>query len=539
MGSKLALYANTARHMKPSMIVRRLLPVRRISPSLALPSLPLVRRPGISIPALDQDPAYCARFDIDSLKQDEFFLINERHKVDLSTWSVSEAPPLWNFNLHYFEYCVPLGVRFAAQGDLSDYETFKRLVRSWIEANTYAEGDGWHPYTISLRLVNWLICMDLFWPALEDDREFLTILQESMYRQYRHLLLNQEKRLLANHYFENLKTLLICSWYFDDDEVAVRVSHDLSVQLAEQVLPDGMHYERSLMYHKLVLEGLLRIVSIGHSLGKEPPQSVAKSVQSMSDAMASLEKGMGKTPFFNDAADGVAKECGPLASACHDLLGITPDDGMLDFPSAGYYKLYEGGTSVMVDVGLPGPSYNLGHAHCDALSFELSVDGNPLVVNSGTYAYQGSKRASIRSTAAHNTVLVDGEEQLECWAEHRVARRYKAIRVLERGERSITAELKLNSGADVKRRIDLEGGRLSVKDHVEGDGHEALQSFVHLSPGADSQVSVTSSDAITRNSFNYFPQFGLSSMARCFVISGTGAVSFEIDVGDAAPLWSC
>lgn len=69
--------------------------------------------------------------------------------------------------------------------------------------------------------------------------------------------------------------------------------------------------------------------------------------------------------------------------------------------------------------------------------------------------------------------------------------------------------------------------------------NKALQSFVHLSPGADSQVSVTSPDAITRNSFNYFPQFGLNSMARCFVISGTGAVSFDIDVGDAAPLWSC
>lgn len=476
---KALLYARTVARMRPSMVVARL---RRAQ---SVPEAPVgvgVRPMNLSLAALDLDEVYCSRFDGSALAGGEFLLINGRHKADLGTWQVPEASHLWNFNLHYFEYCVPIAARYARTGDATAPELFKQLVCSWIGACEYPRGDAWHPYTISLRLVNWLICLDLFGKVLTADDDFMGAFSASIYRQYRHLLANQEKHLLANHYLENLKTLVICALLFGENDVLADVERDYLAQLDEQVLPDGVHYERSMMYHKLILEGLLRVELAYRSAGKAAPAKVAFKVRQMLDAMASIERGMGKTPFFNDAADGVAKECGSLICACRDVYGYEPDDTKTAFLDSGFYKLYDGDAALIFFAGEPGPSYMLGHAHCDLLSFELSVAGKPTIVNSGTYAYQSELRPYFRSTAAHNTATIDGDEQMECWAEHRVARGVDRVRVEVVDEYHIAASFYNYKGHLQHRRIELCDGALTVEDSTDRGDAEVVQRY-HLAPG--------------------------------------------------------
>lgn len=487
------------------MVVARL---RRVQ---SVPEAPVgvgVLPVGLSLAALDLDEAYCSRFDANALVDGEFLLINSRHKADLGTWQVPEASHLWNFNLHYFEYCVPIAARYVRTGDATGPELFKRLVCSWIGACEYPRGDAWHPYTISLRLVNWLICLDLFGEVLTGDEDFMGAFSASIYRQYRHLLANQEKHLLANHYLENLKTLVICALLFGENEVLAEVECDYLAQLDEQVLPDGVHYERSMMYHKLILEGLLRVELAYRSVGKAAPVKVAFKARQMLDAMASIERGMGKTPFFNDAADGVAKECGPLICACRDVYGYEPDDTKTAFPDSGFYKLYDGNAALVFFAGEPGPRYMLGHAHCDLLSFELSVDGIPVIVNSGTFAYQSELRSYFRSTAAHNTATIDGEEQMECWAEHRVARGVSDVHVEERNGHRIVASFRNCKGRLHRRIVDIDHGVVSVVDAFDGRPQQVID-FVHLAYGRDSFARKVSCDCFeTVDNYSYSPFLG-------------------------------
>ena len=53
------------------------------------------------------------------------------------------------------------------------------------------------------------------------------------------------------------------------------------------------------------------------------------------------------------------------------------------------------------------------HAHADALSFILHVDGRPVIVDPGTFTYHTHKdlRAYFVSTLAHNTVCVNAKNQ--------------------------------------------------------------------------------------------------------------------------------
>ena len=524
---KALLYARTVARMKPSMAAARLRKTKAVPEVSGKVSLHV---PAIAIGSLDKDAAFARRFDLDALARDEFLLISERHMVDLTTWNVAVASHLWNFNLHYFEYCVPLAARYAVGGAREDVDQFKRLVLTWMAACEYPKGDAWHPYTISLRLINWLVCLDLFDDALAEDDVFMETLGRSMYRQYRHLLENQERHLLANHYFENLKTLVVCALVFGEDDVLARVERDFLTQLDEQILPDGVHYERSMMYHKLILEGLLRVELAYRSVGKQAPAKVAEKVGQMLDAMASIEKGMGKTPFFNDSADGVAKECGCLVEACRALYGYEANDSRGAFPISGFYKLYDGDAALVFFAGEPGPSCMLGHAHCDLLSFELSVDGKPAIVNSGTYAYQSELRSYFRSTAAHNTATINDEEQMECWAEHRVARGVRDVRVEESDGYKVVASFRNYRGRLHRRRIALGGGKLTVEDAAEGNTVALVQRFHIAAP--ELVTIVPSGDcALSKTETELSDTLGLIRTVPSVEVSCDGAGSCDIYYG--------
>lgn len=65
-----------------------------------------------------------------------------------------------------------------------------------------------------------------------------------------------------------------------------------------------------------------------------------------------------------------------------------------------------------LDAGAQGV-FSSGHGHADALSAHLSMDGREWLVDPGTFSYLPGQndREAFRATAAHNTLLVDGQSQ--------------------------------------------------------------------------------------------------------------------------------
>jgi len=132
--------------------------------------------------------------------------------------------------------------------------------------------------------------------------------------------------------------------------------------------------------------------------------------------------------FFNDAALGIAANFAALA-AYSERLRIVPSvmatkGRCVHLADSGYVRLQQGNAAALLDVARIGPDYLPGHAHADTLSFELSLFGQRVVVNSGTSQYGlGAERLRQRGTAAHSTVEVDGSDSSEVWGGFRVARR--------------------------------------------------------------------------------------------------------------------
>ena len=137
--------------------------------------------------------------------------------------------------------------------------------------------------------------------------------------------------------------------------------------------------------------------------------------------------------LFNDAAIGIAPSPGELL-AYAGRLGIaaptsfnaaaTVSPKVTLLRESGYVRIENASAVALLDVAAVGPDYLPGHAHADTLSFELSVFGQRLIVNGGTSGYGlGPERQRERGTAAHSTVVIDGQDSSEVWAGFRVARR--------------------------------------------------------------------------------------------------------------------
>ena len=141
--------------------------------------------------------------------------------------------------------------------------------------------------------------------------------------------------------------------------------------------------------------------------------------------------------FFNDATFGVAPENCQLRDYV-TRLGIDKKaeqaTGLLHLSESGFARMTRNEAVVLCDIGRIGPDYLPGHAHADTLSFELSLAGERVIVNSGISEYGlSSERIRQRGTAAHSTVVVAEADSSEVWSGFRVGQRARvdAIEILE------------------------------------------------------------------------------------------------------------
>ncbi len=395
-------------------------------------------------------------------------------------WTAPGLPRLWQYNLHYFDWLWSL-----SQGECAGWEDARRLTADWIDRHPPLRGAcGWEPYPLSLRLMNWsLLFCGRYWEMVGMDAEFRDKLTASVNRQVEWLGRNLETHIQANHLLENLAALVCVGslWSGEGAERLLgRVVPLLEREVGEQVLADGMHYERSPMYHLRMLWVLDMLGGVGSGRVREV---VRECVGRMRLALGCLRHPDGGVALLNDAALGVYS----------DPWSGDGEEGAWALPDAGYYGMRSGGDYVVVDAGAVGPDHQPGHAHADYFSFEMSLEGERVVTDTGVGTYEaGALRDYDCSTAAHSTVEVDGENSAEVWGGFRVGRRCVPHVGCWEGtadgfvlEASHGGYRHLACRAVHRRRVVWNGGVLEVGDRVEVSRKAGLVSRIHLAPGVD------------------------------------------------------
>lgn len=518
--TKLGLYLDTIAAMKPEQIYYRLRKMAGLECTIGCKVQKPVRpiHPIKTVPELDFDPQFLSRFSVEEWMEDKVTFLHASHQMDWNQkWECASKSALWNFNLHYFEWLFPLWMAFQETGNRRIFDKIEMMIRSWIKQNPKnAGGSGWSAYTIDLRLTNWLSFYSYAEGWMSDDlkREITT----SAHEQYDYLSRHLEKDIQGNHYFEDLKTLVLCAVFFQDEIMLRKALAAFKKECREEILEDGMHFELSPMYHNLMLEGILKVTAALREYG-DPDAELEAYIQPMLNAAWSLGESLERIPLFNDSGDNVAKSLDALVKAAKNQVQIEPVF-QSQFPSAGYYIYKKRDWKLIVDAGQPGPSYIPGHSHCDALSFELYKGGIPVVTNCGTYAYQSERRGFFRSTAAHNTVCINQVEQSQCWGVFRMAKR-SSVRVLQADERQIVMEMRDQAGQKVIRTI-LFDRELVVRDETKS-GH--LTGYYH--PLRQLPVMFECETKREQKQL-YAPEYGKYETINAVEYQGSGSITLRI-----------
>ena len=474
----------------------------------------------------------------------EWFLLNEAGNLEELGWQNNSRSKLWRYNQHYFD-------------DLNALNAFERLswhnrlIERWINENPPGAGNGWEPYPTSRRIVNWVKWGSAFGELSSSAIASLAI-------QTRWLVRRLEWHLLGNHLLVNAKALVFSGLYFEGAEANhwLRLGMQiLKEQVPEQILEDGGHFELTPLYHALAVEDLLDLINICEAnfnrLTSNHTLQIAswrKLLPRMLHWLSCMSHPDGKISFFNDSAFNIAPDNKELFQYANNLGFQTFNikNGITDLTASGIVRLQTTLAVLIADIASIGPDYLPGHAHADTLSFEFSLVGHRIFVNSGTSVYgQGAERLKQRGTAAHNTVCVKNQDSSEVWSGFRVgSRAVIKERIVGTRESLLFAYgthdgyARQNKGLLHSRKFYLAENFLQIKDTLSFQENAEARYFLHPSVKV-TQHDATSGDLYLKNGqalkwrfsgvsqvsiveSHWYPEFGVSIPNKCLLAGFNG-----------------
>ncbi len=364
---------------------------------------------------------------------------------------VGDHKVIWELNRH--QWLVTLGQAYALTRDERWAQEIVSHLAHWLDANPPKLGINWaSSLEVAFRAISWLCALRLIRTSAALTPTLYARLLESLHVHGRHL-----ETYLSTYFSPNthLTGEALGLFYLGTLLPELRRAPHwlrrglaiLEAQLPIHVRPDGVYFEQATQYHRYTTDFYLHLVLLAEANGVRLSAQVRTSLERLLEHLLHLSRPDGTIPLFGDddggrliqldartpddvrallAAGAVVFNREDFAfGARGDLAGMIwllgasglqhfdalqptpPRDLARSFPDGGYDVARESWCSdadwLAFDCG-PHGVMNGGHAHADALAFELAVAGRPVLVEAGTYTYPGPERNAFRDGTAHNTL---------------------------------------------------------------------------------------------------------------------------------------
>lgn len=332
----------------------------------------------------------------------------------------------------------------------------------WIGQNPPGEGINWQSsLEIAIRCVSWIWALVLLLPSKALDEASAQRIGDSLFAQVDHVYRYTSRYSSPNtHLIGEAAALFIAGIVFQDQERCgswlVAGAGLLQREASRQIFDDGVYGELSTYYHCYALDFYLQALILARQNGIGFSRATRTRLDSMLRFLMHVTRPDGSLPLLGDDDGGRAlalhqrtyhsfrdalssgavllgrgdfkQQSGEFAeetawllgpqswNAYRCLRGEDPAQHSLYCANAGYSIERSGwGSSdnhLVFDCGGLGMLTG-AHAHADSLSVVLYGGGRELLVDPGTFVYNGTPewRSRFRSTPAHNTVSIDGRDQ--------------------------------------------------------------------------------------------------------------------------------
>lgn len=422
----------------------------------------------------------------------------------------------WELNRHC--QFVVLAKSFYVTNNQAYLAELSDLFIDWNDHNPFMWGPEWSsPMEESIRLINWLFAA-AFLEASEDAdaAELRKRLCVGAWCMAAHVRKHYSRYSSANnHTIVEAAGVAVASVVFDQRNWLEEALALLELEVALQTHSDGVNKEQALHYELFVIEALCLVSHALNAVGEKLPKPIESQLLSMTRYARACCVCKGRYIEFGDDDEGVIlnlesrKQCYPeyalaLVSleigdgvryaediACCETVDWLYSQGRVSdvqrlplVSNASIESFREGGVTVVrfdegravlaFDHGPLGFGQLAAHGHADALSVQLFVDGEPVLIDPGTYIYNGDWEARdwFRSTNAHNAVSIDNRCQSEALGPFLWGRKANVSTFsLETYECCIRMSAEHDGYAPLtaRRSVSITGPEIAIGDSVSGD----------------------------------------------------------------------
>jgi hypothetical protein len=444
------------------------------------------------------------------------------------------------WELSRLQWLLPVGQAYLLTADERYAHGARDILEQWIAANPVGQTVNWAlAMEPAMRIFSWTWLFRVFahsrsWADAQFRARFLC----SLFQHGKFVARNLERaELNGNHFTADCAALVVVGAFFGGGEAQqwLRRAHaDLEREIAVQILEDGVDFEASAGYHRLVSELFLLAAIHAEHRGLSVNARYKSRLGAAARFAGAYTKPDGTAPLWGDADDARALPLGtaPVTDHRHLVACIAiflrdaqlaarvrggweeafwlygaavvptrtegPRPGPVEaFTKGGAYVLRAEKAHVFIDCGPVGLAGRGGHGHNDALSFEAVLGGVPVVSDAGCFVYTASfaERNHFRATAVHNTPQIDDAEinrfvspQL-LWLLHDDAQPIEPRVLVEEDhlvfEGGHTGYKRLQDPVVPWRRMELrrDGLSLRIRDTFTGSGTHAVSIPLQLASG--------------------------------------------------------
>jgi hypothetical protein len=381
--------------------------------------------------------------------------------IDLEPEVVGHDKVICELNRH--QHFVTFGQAWRLTGDERYVEAFVNQASAWMDANPPKRGINWaSSLELAFRIISWLWAWRLCADSPRLTTTFTARLLKYLVAQGRHI------ESYLSHYSSpntHLTGEALGLFYLGAALPELRRARrwrDLGLRLLLDQLPvhvrrDGVYFEQASYYHRYTADFYTHLLLLARACGLDLRGEIEEWLTLLDDHLMWITRPDGNSTLFGDDDGGrlIKLGCRPLddfrdtlsigaalfgrgdwkfvaGDAPVELLWLLGPQGLADydrlkpeppgararaFDESGYFIMRDGWTRessyALIDCGPHGAPFGGCHAHADALAIEFAAGGVTWLLDPGTFIYLGDPQArdEFRSTAAHNTVTVDGEWQ--------------------------------------------------------------------------------------------------------------------------------
>ncbi len=376
--------------------------------------------------------------------------------IEVDSTDRSDKKIVWELNR--CQHFITLGRAYWQTGEEKYAERFIELIEGWMAQNKPKFGMNWmSSLEIGFRSISWLWAFYFFKdsPRLKEDTFHRAV--KFLYLHARHLenylsIYSSPNTHLTGEALGLFYLGLLLPEFKRAKQWLKTGSKVLHAELDRHILNDGVYVERASYYQRYTTDFYLHVLLLSEANGLDVSDKLRTKLQASLNHLMHITRPDGTTPFFGDddggrllflderprndfrstlavgasvfkrgdykfVAETATEEVLFLTGSSglnefENLNAESPKDTSIAFLDGGYYVMRDSWTKesnwMLIDCGEHG-FLNCGHAHADALSFELVAKGKTMLVDPGTFVYASDieTRNWFRSTAAHNCLVVD------------------------------------------------------------------------------------------------------------------------------------